>query len=121
MRIKEWYGWHFPELKNLIADNEVYCRCVNYIGNRENLSDEDLVNLEELCQSGELAQKVLDMSTISMGNDLTEVDEQSLKSFSTYVVEHYDYKKGLQEYLKEKMELVAPNTTGLLGETVGAK
>ena len=56
-----------------------------------------------------------------MGNDLTEVDEASLKSFSQYVVEHYDYKRNLQGYLKEKMEIVSPNLTALLGETVGAK
>jgi len=96
MRVKEWYGWHFPELRNLIADNEVYVRLVNYIGNRDNLSDENLQEMEDMCGSGELAQKVLDMSMISMGNDLSEVDEASLKSFSQYVVEHYDYKNNLQ-------------------------
>lgn len=56
-----------------------------------------------------------------MGNDLSEVDEASLKSFSQYVVEHYDYKNSLQGYLKEKMEIVSPNLTALLNETVGAK
>jgi len=121
MRVKEWYGWHFPELAKLIPDNEVYVRLVNYIGNRENLSDENLVDMEEMSGSGELSQKVLDMALISMGNDLTEVDEASLKSFSQYVVEHYDYKRNLQGYLKEKMEIVSPNLTALLGETVGAK
>lgn len=121
MRTKEWYGWHFPELKNLISDNEVYVRLVNFIGNRENLSDESLPELEELAQSGELAQKVLEVSLISFGNDLTEIDEASLKAFSEYVVSHYDFKKHLQEYLKEKMELVSPNLTALLNETLGAK
>lgn len=53
MRVKEWYGWHFPELKNFIGDNEVYVRLVNYIGNRENISDENLEELEEICKSGE--------------------------------------------------------------------
>jgi nucleolar protein 56 len=56
-----------------------------------------------------------------MGNDLTEVDEASLKSFSQYVCDHYDYKNNLQGYLKEKMEIVAPNLTALLNESVGAK
>jgi nucleolar protein 56 len=121
MRAKEWYGWHFPELAKLIADNETYVRLVNYIGNRENLSDDHLVDIEEMCGSGELAQKVLDTSGQSIGNELSEVDESSLKQFTQYVVDHFDYKNNLQGYLKEKMEIVAPNLTGLLGETMGAK
>lgn len=121
MRVKEWYGWHFPELAKLIPDNEVYTKLVNYVGNRDSISDESLVEMEEICGSGELSQKVLDMSMISMGNDLTEVDEVSLKAFSQYVCDHYDYKNNLQGYLKEKMEVVSPNLTALLGESVGAK
>jgi len=53
MRVKEWYGWHFPELAKLIADNEVYVRLVNFIGNRDSISDETLQQLEEMCGSGE--------------------------------------------------------------------
>jgi len=121
MRIKEWYGWHFPELSKIVTDNEVYVRCVNFIGNRDGLSDESIEQLEEISQSGELAQKIFEVSKISVGNDLAEVDEESLKSFSDYVVSHYDYKKKLQEYLKEKMEVVSPNLTALLNEIVGAK
>lgn len=77
MRVKEWYGWHFPELAKMVADNEVYTRLVNYIGNRDNMSDENLQELEEIAQSGELAQKVLEVCQISFGNDLTEYDEVS--------------------------------------------
>jgi nucleolar protein 56 len=65
MRVKEWYGWHFPELARLIPDNEVYVKLVNYIGNREMLSDENLAEMEEISGSGELSQKVLDMALIS--------------------------------------------------------
>lgn len=56
-----------------------------------------------------------------MGNDLDEVDETSLKDFADYVIRHFDYKKELQNYLKEEMEKVAPNLTALLGESVGAR
>lgn len=56
-----------------------------------------------------------------MGNELSEVDEQSIKDFSDYVIRHFDYKKELQGYLKEQMINVAPNLTALLGEAVGAR
>ena len=25
MRVREWYGWHFPELVKVINDNYTYC------------------------------------------------------------------------------------------------
>lgn len=28
MRLKEWYGWHFPELARVITDNIVYAQAV---------------------------------------------------------------------------------------------
>jgi len=32
MRIKEWYGWHFPELAKIVTDNEVYTKLVALFG-----------------------------------------------------------------------------------------
>jgi len=28
MRLKEWYGWHFPEMAKIIADGVVYAKIV---------------------------------------------------------------------------------------------
>lgn len=28
MRVKEWYGWHFPEMTKIITDNIAYAKCV---------------------------------------------------------------------------------------------
>jgi len=30
MRLKEWYGWHFPEMGKIVPDNLMYAK-VNYI------------------------------------------------------------------------------------------
>ena len=38
MRIKEWYGYHFPELIKIIEDPVAYVACVRAIGPRKNLS-----------------------------------------------------------------------------------
>ena len=32
MRLKESYGWHFPELSKLVSDNESYAKLVAFIG-----------------------------------------------------------------------------------------
>jgi nucleolar protein 56 len=31
MRIKEWFGWHFPELARIVSDNGMYVRIVHLI------------------------------------------------------------------------------------------
>ena len=31
MRVREWYGWHFPELKDIVKDNYLYAQCAAYI------------------------------------------------------------------------------------------
>ena len=33
MRLREWYGWHFPELSKIVTDNLVYAKIVKLIGN----------------------------------------------------------------------------------------
>ena len=33
MRLREWYGWHFPELSKIITDNLIYAKTVLKIGN----------------------------------------------------------------------------------------
>jgi nucleolar protein 58 len=32
MRVKEWYGWHFPEMGKIIVDNIAYAKCINLMG-----------------------------------------------------------------------------------------
>jgi len=34
MRLKEWYGWHFPELAKIVTDNVVFAQAVDLIGMR---------------------------------------------------------------------------------------
>ena len=28
MRLKEWYGWHFPELGKIVPDNLMYAKVI---------------------------------------------------------------------------------------------
>jgi nucleolar protein 56 len=31
MRIKEWFGWHFPELNRIVSDNYMFVRVIQLI------------------------------------------------------------------------------------------
>ena len=31
MRVREWYGWHFPEMTKIVADNVMYAKTVGFL------------------------------------------------------------------------------------------
>ncbi|OXB52511.1 UNVERIFIED_CONTAM: hypothetical protein H355_006538, partial [Colinus virginianus] len=121
MRVREWYGYHFPELIKIVADNYTYCRLAKFIGNRKELSEESLEGLEEIVMDGAKAQAILEASRSSMGMDISPIDLINIESFSSRVVSLSEYRKGLQEYLRSKMSQVAPSLSALIGEVVGAR
>lgn len=53
MRVKEWYGWHFPELAKLLNDNMAYAKVIIEMGRRSNAHQCDLSvwNTSEASQS----------------------------------------------------------------------
>ncbi len=52
---------------------------------------------------------------------MSEADVLQVKKFSERVVEQLEFRERLQEYLRQRMNAVAPNLTSLIGEMVGSK
>ncbi|XP_056886539.1 nucleolar protein 56 [Takifugu flavidus] len=121
MRVREWYGYHFPELIKIVSDNSMYCRLARLIGNRKELTEESLEGLEEVVMDAAKARTILDASRSSMGMDISPIDLINIERFSDRVVSLAGYRLELQEYLRSKMSQVAPNLAALIGEVVGAR
>eukprot|EP01017_Pseudomicrothorax_dubius_P003206 TRINITY_DN103_c0_g2_i1.p1 TRINITY_DN103_c0_g2~~TRINITY_DN103_c0_g2_i1.p1 ORF type:complete len:482 (-),score=171.52 TRINITY_DN103_c0_g2_i1:78-1523(-) len=121
MRIKEWYGWHFPELARLIPDNTIYVKVANLIGDKANATDELVPQLEEIIGDGDLAQRVVDSAKTSMGQEIGETDLTAVNELSGRILSQIEFRTELQDYLLDRMNNVAPNLTALIGEGVGAK
>uniref|UniRef100_A0A7N8Y7L9 Nucleolar protein 56 n=1 Tax=Mastacembelus armatus TaxID=205130 RepID=A0A7N8Y7L9_9TELE len=121
MRVREWYGYHFPELIKIVSENSMYCRLAQLIGNRKELTEESLESLEEVVMDNAKAQAILDASRSSMGMDISPIDLINIERFSNRVVSLAAYRLELQEYLRSKMSQVAPNLAALIGEVVGAR
>merc|ERR1719149_461171 len=121
MRVREWYSWHFPELVKVVNDNYVYCRLLILIKKRESLTDESKPLIEQIVLDEGKAQAVLDAARHSMGMDISEVDLLNVHSFAERVVKLTEYRLALQEYLRAKLELVAPNLQALVGDSVAAR
>jgi nucleolar protein 58 len=46
MRVREWYGWHFPELTKIILDNIQYAKAAKLMGDRINAAKLDFSEVE---------------------------------------------------------------------------
>ncbi len=124
MRIKEWFGWHFPELSKIISDNYLYVRIVKLIQERKNLlNNKEELNekLDEITLDPEISKAIIDSATISMGSDISESDLLNIRYFSEKVEQLIKYRENLTNYLKDKMRKLAPNTSELVGEMVAAR
>jgi nucleolar protein 56 len=122
MRIREWYGYHFPELIKIVPDNYEYAKAAKFIGDKATLDESKLDELETLLGDDKTrAQNVLDAARGSMGSGLTEIDLINISMFATRVISLADYRKSLTSYLTMKMNNVAPSLTALLGERISAR
>ena len=122
MRVREWYGWHFPELYKLVPDAHQYALLAVLIGDRTALTDSALPDIQEVLDDDETrARNVLDASRASMGSDISEIDLINISNFAERVVKLAEYRKSLRRYLVEKMNVVAPNLSALIGETIAAR
>ncbi|CAN6469374.1 unnamed protein product [Victoria cruziana] len=117
MRVREWYGWHFPELVKVVPDNILYAKTVKLMGNRSNAASLDFSEI--LPEETEANLKAVAM--ISMGTEVSDLDLINIKSLCEQVLSLSEYRATLYDYLKNRMNTIAPNLTALVGELVGAR
>ena len=93
-----------------------------FIGDKKRLSDTDLNDLAAIVNDDAgIAQSIIDVAKVSMGQDLSESDMVNVTTFASKVVSLANYRRTLYSYLVSKMGVVAPNLAALIGETVGAR
>lgn len=117
MRLREWYGWHFPEMSKIVTDNSPYARAVDKMGIRSAAADCDFSSILSSEVEAELKQAAL----ISMGTEISDEDVINIRSLCAQVISLTDYRATLFEYLRNRMVAIAPNLTAMVGELVGAR
>ncbi|KAL3654958.1 hypothetical protein CASFOL_000744 [Castilleja foliolosa] len=121
MRVREWYGWHFPELVKIINDNYLYAKVAKYVEDKSQLSEDNLSALTDLVGDEDKAKEIIEAAKASMGQDLSPIDLINVKQFAQRVMDLAEYRKKLYDYLVAKMNDIAPNLAALIGEVVGAR
>eukprot|EP00913_Durusdinium_trenchii_P030379 g28456.t1 len=138
MRLREWYGWHFPEMGKIITENLAYAKVVRLMGLKTKAKEGALhaeidrgilgtvpakqeTDFSEVNVPEEIAAEVKQAAETSMGTEITDEDLGNIKTLSERVIELTEYRASLSEYLKLRMTAIAPNLTFMVGELVGAR
>jgi nucleolar protein 56 len=134
MRIREWYSWHFPELKDIVKDNIVFARTAAFIQDKATLftssssttniapdGESKLTALSDIVGDEDTAALIVLAAKTSMGMDCSHIDMLNIINFTQRMVKMAEYRKQLQFYLSDKMNVVAPNLSALIGDSVAAR
>jgi nucleolar protein 56 len=125
MRIREWYSYSFPELKAIVKDNYQFARCAALIQDKMTLTGteagEKIAKLAEILGEQEQADQVVAAAKTSMGMECSQLDMINVINFTQRIVKLAEYRKQLSLYLSDKMSIVAPNLSALIGDTVAAR
>jgi len=118
MRAKEWFGWHFPEMTKIVVDNLAYAKCVLKMEARRVKCGE--TDFEDILPE-EIEKELKEAAEISMGTEISQEDILTISNLCREIESLYQYRSQLYDYLKNRMQAIAPNLTALVGELVGAR
>ncbi|KAE9289190.1 Nucleolar protein 58 [Phytophthora rubi] len=117
MRVREWFGWHFPEMGKIVSDNLQYAKCVLKMGVRSHVKKLDFSDI----LSEDVEASMREVCEVSMGTDISEEDVVNISALCEQVISLTEYRAQLFDYLKNRMNAIAPNLTVMVGELVGAR
>lgn len=105
-RLREWYGYYFPESVEKINDNEIFVRTILEKDKKQLMSDFKI--------------------TISMGPDIGDNNIQSkdidkIIEYARQIQGMFDQRESLKNYLEELMIEICPNVHAVAGTMIGAK
>merc|ERR1740138_973590 len=109
-------------MTKIVTDNIAYAKVCRVIRVRDSFDPAGSKDkLQEACGSEEVAEEILKAMKMSMGQDIVEMDMQNIDVFAHEVIKLANMRQTLHDYLKNKMDVVAPNLTALIGEMIGAR
>lgn len=113
MRLREWYGWHFPELGKIVPDHQMYAKALMKMGVRTQCKSLDFSDI--LPEEVELEMK--DAAEISMGTEVSEDDIANILQLCDQVVSLSEYRAQLWDYLRNRMQVHAHHHAAPRGNT----
>jgi hypothetical protein len=79
------------------------------------------VGLQEIVGDANLVKSIVVAAKTSMGMDCSTIDMVNNVNFTQRMINMAEFRKQLSLYLSDKMSVVAPNLSTLIGDTVAAR
>lgn len=89
MRVREWYGWHFPEMAKIINDNMMFAKCVLRMDMRINCKTCDF---SDILADEAVEETLKKTAETSMGTEISELDLLNIKALCDQVVSLSEYR-----------------------------
>ena len=105
-------------MQGIVNDNAQYSKVVLACGMRNKFKDTDLSHIFE---DETLEASLKEAAEVSMGTEISDVDIINIKALAEQVLSMAEYRFQLFEYLKNRMNAIAPNLSIMVGELVGAR
>ncbi|MBI4210370.1 MAG: NOP58 family protein [Candidatus Diapherotrites archaeon] len=118
-QLREWHAVHFPELNDLVHDNDTYAKLVAEIGNRAGFTGGKAVM--EIVKDEALAEKIAGAVKGSMGAQASEKDIAEIKALALNCTNLRQEREYLAKYIEQEMNREMPNFTQIAGAIIGAK
>eukprot|EP00953_Heterococcus_sp_UTEX-ZZ885_P036262 18691-Heterococcus_DN1.PRE.1 len=92
MRVREWYGWHFPEMAKILNDNMHFAKCVLRMGTRDKCKH---VDFSDIIGDESIEHTLKENAEISMGTEITDMDLKSISALAeqTHATCHFVHTK----------------------------
>eukprot|EP00747_Dinoflagellata_sp_TGD_P148237 gnl/TRDRNA2_/TRDRNA2_176896_c0_seq1.p1 gnl/TRDRNA2_/TRDRNA2_176896_c0~~gnl/TRDRNA2_/TRDRNA2_176896_c0_seq1.p1 ORF type:complete len:347 (-),score=-17.18 gnl/TRDRNA2_/TRDRNA2_176896_c0_seq1:924-1964(-) len=114
---RDLYRSRFPELELLVHNPIDYARVVQAIGKETDISQVDLNGVLPTS----IAMVVTVTASTTTGRTITESKFKDLLHGCSMALKLDADKSKILSYIEEKMKIIAPNLSALVGSTVGAK
>jgi nucleolar protein 56 len=117
-RVTEWYGLHFPELRELLLDELLMCKIILENGRRDGISKE---RLEGHGLSPKKVEAILVAGEQSKGGIVADRDLERIKTLAQIGLNLSLERDRLAGYVESAMTSIAPNVKSVAGATIGAR
>eukprot|EP00747_Dinoflagellata_sp_TGD_P160492 gnl/TRDRNA2_/TRDRNA2_177988_c0_seq2.p1 gnl/TRDRNA2_/TRDRNA2_177988_c0~~gnl/TRDRNA2_/TRDRNA2_177988_c0_seq2.p1 ORF type:complete len:412 (+),score=-24.67 gnl/TRDRNA2_/TRDRNA2_177988_c0_seq2:36-1271(+) len=122
LRIREWYGCHFPELNHIISNDDFeYLSVIMVLRDRCKVKEEIVEPLTRIVGEETKAREIFEMSKTSVGQDISPLDDINIAAFANRITLLIEYRQRLYHYITTNMHRIAPNLTSLVGAMAGAR
>ena len=117
-QLREWHSTHFPELNEIVKENDDYSELVSTIGKREKFTQKAV---KLIINDEYLIEKIVNSAQNSMGAPLTQKDEVQIRALALNCANLKKERESLTNYIDEYMKKELPNFAEIAGSIIGAK